>query len=179
MSDIIPLIPGRPAPDLAVPLVSGRRWLLRERSPETFTVLHVYRGLHCPICLKTLKEWESRADDLEQRGLDVLCLSSDDEDAAKETVETCGIERLAVGWGFELAEARRWGLYASSGVNDKEPERFLEPGLFLIEPDHTIYSAQIQTMPFARPRLDDLLDSIDFIMREDYPPRGEIERVSD
>ena len=54
-----------------------------------------------------------------------------------------------------------------------EPEKFSEPGLFLVKPDGTLYAAFIQTMPFARPPLDQLLGAIDFIKEKDYPARGE------
>ena len=41
MSDIQPIIPGRPAPDLAVPLVGGGRFSLRDQSIEHFALINV------------------------------------------------------------------------------------------------------------------------------------------
>lgn len=52
---------------------------------------------------------------------------------------------------------------------------FSEPGVFLIKPDGTLYYGSTQTMPFARPRFQDLLGAIDFAMAKDYPTRGAYE----
>jgi hypothetical protein len=47
-----------------------------------------------------------------------------------------------------------------------------EPGLFLIRPDGTLYCSSVQTMPFARPHVGDVLQAIAFITEKNYPPRG-------
>ena len=44
------LMPGGPVPDLEVALAGGGTWKLSDQKPETFTVVEVYRGLHCPRC---------------------------------------------------------------------------------------------------------------------------------
>ncbi|MBA4801107.1 MAG: redoxin domain-containing protein [Euryhalocaulis sp.] len=179
MSDIQPIIPGRPAPDLAVPLVGGGRFSLRDQSIEHFALINVYRGKHCPICKKTMQAWDKRADELKARGLSVLFLSADDEETAEASVKEWEIENLKVGWGFELAEARKWGLFISQTIKDGEPEYFTEPGLFLIDPEFALYASFVQTVPFARPGLDDLLSAIDFVAKERYPARGKVEHVPD
>lgn len=56
----------------------------------------------------------------------------------------------------------------------EEPELFAEPGIFLIKPDQTLYFASIQTMPFARPRFDEILKAIEFVVGREYPARGEV-----
>lgn len=53
------------------------------------------------------------------------------------------------------------------------PDEFSEPGLFLIRPDGTLFASTVQTMPFARPKFDDLLGAIQFVIKNDYPARGE------
>ncbi|MCU0769463.1 MAG: hypothetical protein MUD07_08855 [Burkholderiaceae bacterium] len=50
---------------------------------------------------------------------------------------------------------------------------FAEPGIFLIRPDRTLYFASVQTMPFARPHFADMLPAIDYVIKNDYPARGE------
>ena len=55
-----------------------------------------------------------------------------------------------------------------------EPDLFLEPGLFMIRPDGTLYFASVQTMPFARPAFGDILKAVDFVIANDYPARGEV-----
>jgi len=53
------------------------------------------------------------------------------------------------------------------------PDAFGEPGIFLIRPDGTIYMAALNSMPAARPRIDDVVQAIEFFTDRSYPPRGE------
>ena len=46
-------------------------------------------------------------------------------------------------------------------------------GLFLVRADGTLYYMAIQTMPFARPPAKELLAALDFVIKADYPARGE------
>ena len=92
---------------------------------------------------------------------------------AKKTVESWDIDKLNIAYGLLTEDARKWDLYISEGINDKEPEVFFEPGLFLIKPDNTVYAASIQSMPFARPNFDEVLKAIDFVLDKNYPARGE------
>jgi hypothetical protein len=59
----------------------------------------------------------------------------------------------------------------STGV--EEPTHFSEPALYLIRPDGTLYVGSIQTMPFARPHVADILAAIDYVLKNNYPARGE------
>lgn len=68
---------------------------------------------------------------------------------------------------------REWGLFISKGVKDPEPDLFGEPGVFLLRPDGTVYMAAVNSMPAARPRIDDLLGAVKFFVDNDYPARGE------
>ena len=88
------------------------------------------------------------------------------------------LDHLDLGYGLDEASARSWGLYISTGrgltsTGVEEPAHFSEPGVFLIRPDLTLYWANIQTMPFARPHFKDMLGAIDFVLAKDYPARGE------
>lgn len=93
--------------------------------------------------------------------------------ACSKTVEEWDIENLNIGYDFSIEDGRKWDLFVSEGIKDAEPDVFLEPALFLIRPDNTLYSSSIQSMPFARPKFDELLKSISFVLKEDYPARGE------
>ena len=46
-------------------------------------------------------------------------------------------------------------------------------GIRLVRPDRTLYYGAVQTMPFARPHFDELLQAIDFAIDKNYPARGE------
>ncbi len=167
-------VPRQPAPPLQVPLVGGGTLDLRAARPTAFTLVLFYRGLHCPQCRKQLTEYDQRLDELADAGLDeVVAVSGDDVERAERTVQEWGLQRLRLGYGLTEEAMRSWGLYVSKGLKDPEPPVFNEPGLFLVQPDATLYSAHVQSMPFARPHLDNLLSAAEFIRDNDYPPRGE------
>lgn len=173
-----PLVPRRPVPALDVPLVGGGRFVLGAEPGEHFDLLVFYRGLHCPVCGTYLLELERLEPEYASRGVRVLALSSDGEERAARMAEKVRAQRVRFGYGLTLAEARQWGLYVSRGkgvssIGIEEPERFSEPGVFLVRPDGTLYYGTVQTMPFARPRFDDLLTAVDFAVEKDYPARGE------
>ncbi len=45
--------------------------------------------------------------------------------------------------------------------------------MFLIRPDNPVYFLSVQSMPFVRPRFDQMIQSLDFVIKNDYPGRGE------
>ena len=88
------------------------------------------------------------------------------------------MEKLRFGYDLSLEKAREWGLYISTSrgktsIGIEEPALFAEPGLFLINPDQTLYYMSVQTMPFVRPRFDEMIQALDFVIKNDYPGRGE------
>lgn len=163
-----------PAPALDLPLVGGGRFDLAAQSPETFTLVVFYRGLHCPQCEKQLKDLDSRLDDLAGVGVtSVVAVSGDDEQRATTTRTEWGIERLQIAHGLSEEQMRAWGLYVSKGVKEPEPDVFSEPAMVLVRTDGTVYSAHVQSTPFARPHVENLVAGIAFINENDYPARGE------
>lgn len=183
MSDITPLVPRQSVPDLTAPLVGGGTWSLSASKPENFTMVVFYRGLHCPICKNYLTELQKLQSKFNERGVEVIVLSSDSEERATEAKSAWGLGELAIAHSVDLATARSWGLYVSAGrgktsIGVEEPDLFSEPGLFLVRPDGTLYFGAVQTMPFARPHFADLIPSLDFVLKMDYPARGEIENAA-
>lgn len=179
MSDITPLVPRQPVPVLAVPLVGGGRFDIDTEIPERFSFVVFYRGLHCPICRTQLAELETKLPEFAKRGVTVIALSSDTPERAQRTKHDWKLANLRLGYGLNLAVARRWGLYISTGrgltsAGVEEPALFSEPGLFLVRPDRTLYFASVQTMPFARPHFADIIAALDFVIAKDYPARGEV-----
>lgn len=179
MSQISPLIPRQPVPALSVETVAGETWTLAAQKPENFTLIVVYRGLHCPICSTYLRDLDRKLEEFGARGVEVIALSSDDAGRAAQTWQDWKLENLTLGYGLTLDKAREWGLYISAGIGTtsigiEEPERFVEPGLFLIRPNGELYFASIQTMPFARPDFGAILKALDFVLAKNYPGRGEI-----
>ncbi|PZW42382.1 alkyl hydroperoxide reductase subunit AhpC [Mesonia algae] len=165
--------PRQEVPELVVNTVNGMDWNLRETEPENFNLIIFYRGLHCPVCKSYLEELNGLISDYSERGVNVIAISSNNKELAEKTVKNWDIENVTIGYDMPIEEARKWDLYISEGINDKEPNEFIEPALFLIRPDQTLYASSIQSMPFARPKLKELLKSIDFVLDKDYPARGE------
>ena len=167
-------LPRQPAPALDLPLVSGGRFDLAAATPDQFTLVVAYRGVHCPQCKKQLSELDSRLGGLRDVGVDeVVAVSGNDQQRAERAFREWELTDLPVAYGMEEATMRAWGLYVSKGLTDSEPALFGEPGLFLVGPDGSLYSAHVQSTPFARPRLDELLKALEFVREKDYPARGE------
>lgn len=172
------LLPRHPVPALNVALTTGDRFVLGAAPGERFDLLVFYRGLHCPICAKYLMELERLAPEFATRGVQVVAISSDDEQRGREMAEKVKADGVRFGYGLSLKSARQWGLYISASrgktsIGIEEPALFSEPGVFIVRPDGSLYYGAVHTMPFARPQFHDLLGAIDFAIAKDYPARGE------
>ncbi|AQS95211.1 alkyl hydroperoxide reductase [Polaribacter sp. BM10] len=165
--------PRQVVPDLTINLVNDTKWNLKDQKPENFILIFVYRGKHCPVCKKQLEQVEKKIADFKERGVNLIAISANTEEVAKDTYKEWEIENLPIGYDFSIEEARKWGLFISNGISDKEPKQFIEPGLFLIDKEYKMYWQSIQSMPFGRPNLKDVLGGIDYILKEGYPARGE------
>lgn len=172
------LIPRQKTPDLSVPTLGGSQFDLAAESTERGTVICFYRGLHCPVCATYLKELARLTPDFASRGVATVAISSDGEVRAQAMAEKVGPSDLRIGYSLSLAVAREWGLFISTSrgktsIGIEEPALFAEPGLFLVNPDRTLYYMSVQTMPFVRPHFSELLGAVDFAIEKNYPARGE------
>ncbi len=172
------LTPRKPVPGLEVPTLAGETWNLAERKPENFTMIVFYRGLHCPICSNYMRDLDRKIADFAAKGVEVIAISTDDGERARDTQNGWGLANTKIGYGISVEDARAWGLYISSSrgktsVGIEEPPLFNEPGVFLVRPDGNLYAALTGSMPFARPHFSEILKALDFIIEKDYPGRGE------
>ncbi|UUZ68767.1 AhpC/TSA family protein [Polaromonas sp. P2-4] len=172
------LMPRYPVPALNVPLTTEGRFVLGATPGEHFDLVVFYRGLHCPICAKYLMELERLAPEFMTRGVQVVAVSGDDQERARQMADKVKASAVKFGYGLSLKSAREWGLYISASrgktsIGIEEPALFSEPGVFMVRPDGTLYYGAVQTMPFARPPFQDLLGAVDFAIAKDYPARGE------
>ncbi len=180
MKSFQPLIPRQTVPPLEV-LVDGAPWQLADQHPPKFSLIIFYRGFHCPICGSYLPDVQRRLDAFKERGVEAIAISSDAEERARMAVERWQLDRLKVGYSLSLDSARDWGLFISAQRNENptptgvvEPPLFSEPGMFLVRPDGTLYFASVQTMPFTRPNMGEVIKALDVVERENYPARGEV-----
>lgn len=167
-------VPRQVVPPLEVPTLDGDGFDIRAARPRTFTLLVMYRGLHCPYCKAYLTELDQLVAQFDQRGVEAIAISADSEERAREASREWKLTHLRVGYALPIEMARVWGLYVSAArAGSKEPPLFSEPGIFLVNPDASLFWASVSTMPFARPHFDEILAAIDFVLSRSYPARGE------
>lgn len=165
--------PRERAPPLEVDTVGGGPFSLQAARPRNFTMIVVYRSLHCPLCKRYLGELEAKLTEFESRGVEVIAVSVDTAERAARAKEEWGLANLRVGHGLSIPAARAWNLYVSRAQKDSEPPEFTEPGLFLVLPNGTLYTANVSSTPWARPPLDQMLSAIDSFIANHPPARGE------
>ena len=165
-------VPGNPAPSLDLELIIGAEWKLADQSPDAFTMIVFYRGLHCPICKTFLSDLRGDYDAWLEKGVEVINVSMDTKDKAEQAHHDWGLDPIPMGYGLTEAQARDWGLFLSTARNDGEPDVFSEPGLAWVKPDGTLWMLEMSSTPFVRPDMKMLLSKVDFIREKAYPPRG-------
>ena len=173
------VIPGDTMPAIDARLVGGGRWALAREQPEKLSLLVFYRGVFCPVCRVWLADIDRLVPEFEKRGVSVIALSCDRKDGAEKAVAEWGLANLRVGYRLDVEDARRAGLYISEGRGPnpatglKEPMLFAEPALLLVRPEGELYAAWIQSSPYARVHIAEVLTAVDnFIARNIPDPRG-------
>lgn len=166
------LMPDSQAPALSLPLVGGGTWRLADQTPENFTMIIVYRGLHCPVCKMYLGKLNGLVDKAAEAGVNVVVASMDPEDRATQAKADWGLNNLDVAYGMTVDDVRNWGLYLSTAFKEGENDQFAEPGLLWVRPDGRLYLIDISNMPWSRPDVEFLLSKVQFAMDNNYPARG-------
>jgi len=173
------VIPGDTMPAIDARLAGGGRWALAREKPERLALLAFYRGAFCPICRVWVADLDRLVPEFEKRGVSVIALSCDRRDGAAKAVKDWGLRNLRVGYKLEVEDARRAGLYVSEGrgLNPssglKEPMLFAEPALLLVKPEGELYAAWVQSTPYARVHLAEVLTAVDNFVSKGLPePRG-------
>lgn len=160
-------------PEMDLPLLDGGHFDIHEATPENFTIIVAYRGLHCPKCKDQLQAIDPMIDDLKSRGYNVVAVSMDDEARARKARMDWGLKNVPIAYDMGLLMAKSWGLFISDKrEGSEEPKLFSEPGLFVVKPDGSLYAEYIQNTPFGRPPLGDIANGLDFVVKHDYPTRG-------
>jgi peroxiredoxin len=166
------LMPDAPAPALSVPLVGGGTWTLADQKPDSFTMIVVYRGFHCPVCKVYMGKLNSLMGQARDVGLNVVAVSMDGLERAEAAKAEWGLTDTPVAYGLTKDDVKNWGLYLSTAIKDAENAQFAEPGLFWVRPDGRLYLIDISNMPFSRPDLEILLPKAKMAKENNYPARG-------
>ena len=183
-TDLVPLMPRRPVPDLRVNLAGGAAYDLKTERPRLFSMIVFYRGQHCQQCQAYLGELENLLPEFEKRGISSVAISCDERARAENAKTEWHLTQLRIGYGLTLPVARSWGLFLTEGrpraQGLSEPPYCCEPALYLVAPDKTLWFSAVQNMAFARPRFSDLIDGFEFLFARGYftekecPARGEL-----
>ncbi|MDZ4094264.1 MAG: redoxin domain-containing protein [Paracoccaceae bacterium] len=159
-------------PEIDVGLAGGGRWRLTENPPDFLLMIDIYRGYHCPRCRKHMEALSAAMPEFTDLGVDVIALSTDPAERAEKARAEWQVANLPIGYGVPVDLARRLGCYISQSIKDDEHSLFAEPGVFFIRPDLTLYGAVINSFPFARPSVADLIEVAKIVKTRNYPPRG-------
>lgn len=166
------LLTGKQAPALEVQTLKGQQWQLSEQKPQNYSLILFYRGLHCPFCKAQLQDLDQKLNDIAQLGMNAIAISGDSLERATKSQQEWNVQNVTIGYGLSAESMRRWGLYISKGAFENEPPLFNEPAIFLVRPDGNVQLAIINSTPFGRPHLNELLSGIDYILKNNYPVRG-------
>ena len=168
------LTAGQIFPKIEVPLVSGGTLAIGDGTETTgnWRLVVIYRGKHCPICMRYLTQLEGLKEDFEAADLDVVAISGDGFEKASAVVSEKELS-FPVGYDLSIEQMNQLGLYISDPRSPKETDQpFPEPGLFVLRPDNAMQIIDISNAPFARPDLAGILRGVTFIRENDYPVRG-------
>lgn len=150
------------------------RDLARPTGDADWMLVVVYRGRHCPMCTRYLRQLAPLIADFAAVGVDVAAVSADRADQLARHREKLGVD-LPLYHGLTLEQMQALGLYISNPRSPKETDHpFAEPGLFVINGEGTLQVVDLSNNPFVRPDLDVLLSGLRWIRdpKNDYPIRG-------
>ncbi len=171
---------GDKLPSITVPKLGGGEITLgAPQGANDWQMVVVYRGKHCPICTRYLGEINDALTDLNALGIDVVAVSADPEEKAREQISIVNPD-YAVGYELSVEQMHELGLYVSHPRSEQETDRpFAEPGLFVINADGALQVTDISNAPFARPNLTSLVMGLGFIRNPEnnYPIRGTLNQA--
>ena len=166
---------GSSFPEITVSQLNGGSMTLgKPKIGFDWQLIVVYRGKHCPICTNYLRELDQALTNLNALGVDVVAVSADPEEKAKDQISTVK-PKYNIGYDLSIEQMTQLGLYISNPRSEQETDRpFAEPGLFIVNETGTVQVTDISNAPFTRPQIESLVKGIGFIRRPEnkYPIRG-------
>ena len=77
LSGMTRILPRTAVPALEIDTLNGGRWSLADQSPEHFTFVFFYRGLHCPLCAGQLQDVERNLNAFHELGIEPIARTWD------------------------------------------------------------------------------------------------------
>ena len=176
MNGTIKLATGEAFPKIEVSLLDGSTVELgKAQTNADWQMVVVYRGKHCPLCLRYLNLLEEHKNALAEIGVSVLAVSADSKEQLTEHMEKLNIS-YPIAYGLTETQMKTLGLYISKPRSEQETDHnFSEPALFIINEKGTLQAVDISNAPFLRPELDVIVRGLTFVRsQENYPIRGTV-----
>ncbi|MDO6695291.1 redoxin family protein [Aliiglaciecola sp. 3_MG-2023] len=174
MTNLVKLIPGSPFPSINAALLDGSTVNLGQaHSGADWQMLVVYRGKHCPLCVRYLNLLEEHKEALNAIGVSVTAVSADSKEQLSQNMEVLNVT-YPIAYGLSVEQMQQLGLYISAPRSEKETDHdFSEPALFVINEVGVLQGVNIANTPFLRPELDVVVRGLTFVRNQTgYPIRG-------
>ncbi|REL34992.1 redoxin domain-containing protein [Thalassotalea euphylliae] len=169
------LHPGSEFPEISVTMRSDEQQVLgKAAKPNSWQVVLVYRGKHCPLCTKYLNALEHYLAPLAEIDVEVLAVSGDSKVQLEGHMEQLDIS-FPIAYGLTVEQMQQLGVYISDPRSPEETDHpFAEPGLFVVNGEGKLHVVDISNNPFVRPELGTLVNGLAWIKNpdNDYPIRG-------
>lgn len=172
----IKLTTGSPFPDVDAKLIDGSTVnLSKAHGGADWQMIVVYRGKHCPLCIRYLNLLEEHQSALKDIGVSVSAVSADSKDQLVENMEKLNIT-YPIAYGLTEQQMKQLGLYISHPRTEQETDHnYSEPALFVINELGNLQAVNISNTPFLRPELDVVVRGLAFVRNQDnYPIRGTV-----
>lgn len=137
-------------------------------------LLVVYRGKHCPLCVKYLNNLEQHREQLLALNVDVAAVSADREEQLREFSEKLTVD-YPIHYGLSLEQMNSLGLYVSTPRSEQENDHlYPEPAIIVINEQGLVHLISISNNPFIRPEIGELVAGISWLKNPEnnYPIRG-------
>lgn len=165
-------------PDITLKNISGGEAILGQPlHGMDWQMVVVYRGRHCPLCVRYLKQIETIKQKFYDLNIDIVATSGDSEAQTHDMASKVAVT-FPITYGLSIEQMKQLGLYISHPRSPQETDHpFSEPGLFVINEKGQVQVVDISNAPFARPELDALVSGLEFIRdpSNKYPIRGTYE----
>ena len=176
MTQAIKLTAGKTFPTIEATQLDGTTTNMgKAHGGADWQMLVVYRGKHCPLCLRYLNLLEAHQVALKAIGISVSAISADSKAQLEESMEKLTIT-YPIAYGLTEQQMQQLGLYISTPRSEQETEHnFAEPGLFVINEQGLLQAINISNTPFLRPELAVIVRGLSFVRnQENYPIRGNL-----
>ncbi len=166
-------VSGGTLPSIELSLLSGGAATLgKPLEPQAWQAIIVYRGLHCPICNKYLKQLQELKEGYADVGAEILAVSADPIERAQEMATANQLD-FPIAYGLTVGQMQELGVYITQPRPDDDVDYpFPEPGVFVLNGESKLQIIEISNTPFHRTELKELLETIEWVQENDYPIRG-------